>query len=143
MRYMQKKSWIALSGFIWSAAGFMLLYRGLDFLSQMENLNVASWLIALGLFAGFIKGRFVLSKTVDRTVRRIYQLSSPIRFTHVYPKGYWMLIASMMGLGFLLRLVPIHWRGLIDTAVGSALLNGAILSFRAAWGDQKADLDES
>jgi hypothetical protein len=59
-------------------------------------------------------------------------LQAPIRFVDAYPKSYWLLLASMMALGFLLRLVPVEVRGFIDVVVGSALLNGALLYFRAA-----------
>ena len=115
--------------------GCILLYKGLLLLSEgvdADSYNRASWLVAIGLFFGFLKGRFVLRKTVQRISLRIAGLQAPIRFIDAYPKSYWLLLASMMALGFLLRLVPGEVRGFIDVVVGSALLNGALLYFRAA-----------
>ncbi len=129
---MKHRSWIAISGFIWAAVGIMLLYKGLNFLSLIPDQKEATWWIAGGLLVGFFKGRFVLSKTVERTCAHIRSLSLPIQIGAVYPRSYLLLLAAMMGMGFLLKLVPIEWRGAIDVAVGSALVNGAMLYFRAA-----------
>ncbi|HEY4255173.1 MAG TPA: hypothetical protein VGM34_02370, partial [Chlamydiales bacterium] len=112
--------------------GVWLLYKGLRLLSLSLDKTFASWLMGGGLLVGFIKGRFVLSKTVQRIVKHIASAPEPISFRNVYPKSYLLLLASMMCLGFVLRFVPIEWRGFIDIAVGSALMNGAMLYFRAA-----------
>jgi hypothetical protein len=129
---MNRKTWIAISGLIWAFAGFLLLYKGLRILALLPNQELATWLVAGGLLVGFIKGRFILSKTVARISSRIAQLPTPIHFINVYPKSYWILISSMMGLGLLMRMVPPAWHGFIDVAVGSALINGAILYFKSA-----------
>ncbi len=132
---MSHKSWILFSGVLWGIVGCMLLYKGLQLLSEgvdTDSYNRAFWLVAAGLFFGFLKGRFVLRKTVQRISLRIAELQAPISFVDAYPKSYWLLLASMMSLGFLLRLVPVEVRGFIDVVVGSALLNGALLYFRAA-----------
>jgi hypothetical protein len=44
------------------------------------------------------------------------------------------LIGAMVGLGVTLRFlpIPVDLRGFIDTAVGSALVNGAMLYFHIA-----------
>ena len=128
--YMSHRAWISISGLIWAAAGIMLLYKGLKILSDFPDKGAASWWIAAGLFIGFIKGRFVLAKTVQRISKRILSLPAPIQFADAYPKSYWILICSMMALGIAMRLVPDVWHGFIDVAVGSALINGAMLYFR-------------
>jgi hypothetical protein len=146
------KSWIVVSGLFWAAAGFSLLYKGLHLISQgalgpdgAYSLS-ASWfgggergataLVALGLLVGFIKGRFVLAKTVKRVCGRILSLSLPIRIGQVYSSSYVVLIGSMILLGMTLRFLPIPLdvRGVIDVAIGSALLNGSMFYFRAAQG---------
>lgn len=141
---MGHKSWIVVTGFLWALIGCTLLYKGLHFISLAALTSPAflSWfgegergattLVGLGLVVGFIKGRFVLSKTVRRVTGRILSLPLPIRFNQVYGLPYLILIASMVFLGFCLRFVPIDIRGFVDVAVGSALLNGAMLYFRAA-----------
>ncbi len=129
---MSRKTWIMISGLIWAFAGFLLLYKGLRILASLPNQEMATWLVAAGLLIGFIKGRFILSKTVNRISSRIASLPTPIQFADVYPKSYWILISSMMGIGMLMRMVPPAWHGCIDVAVGSALINGALLYFRSA-----------
>ena len=129
---MSHRAWISISGFIWAAAGILLLYKGLKIISSFPNKDAASLWVAAGLFVGFLKGRFVLGKTVQRISQRILSLPVPIRFIDAYPKSYWLVISLMMGLGMVMRLVPDQWHGFIDVVVGSALINGAMLYFRAS-----------
>lgn len=138
---------IVFSGLVWFAIGLMLLYKGLHFIADgMDGASIfsgaffskeqgASLLIGGGLLLGFIKGRFVLSKTVRKVVLRIVSLPSPIKLRDIYGPAYYFLILGMFGLGMLLRLAPISidLRGTIDVAIGSALINGAIFYFRAAF----------
>ena len=143
---MKHRAYVALSGFMWFFMGGYLLCKGLYFItkapSQIGSLcskwenpqQAATMFLGLGLAIGFLKGRFVLAKTVRRVVTRLSHLPLPIRFTDAYAKSYWILIAFMMALGMSFRFlpVPIDIRGLIDVAVGSALINGSMLFFRAA-----------
>jgi len=132
---MSHRMWIFFSGFMWGVVGCLLLYKGLQFLAagvDSGHSDRALWLIGLALFVGFLKGRFVLRKTVQRMSLHIMSLKAPIQARDVYPKSYWLLLASMMALGFLLRLVPLEVRGFVDVAVGSALINGAMLYFQVA-----------
>lgn len=145
---MNAKKWILVSGFLWLAAGFSLLKKGLQFveagLQNPESLSShlvslfgsseqgGMILIAIGLIVGFLKGRFVLSRSAHRICSRIIHLEPPIRLTRAYPLPYWILIAGMMGLGFGMRFlpIPIDARGCIDIAIGSALVNGSLFYFR-------------
>ena len=147
---MKHRGWITISGFLWFFVGVFLLYKGLHLItqallqphslcSQMQGIfgtaqQAAMACIALGLLIGFCKGRFILVKTVRRVVSRIVSLPLPIRFKDVYSVSYWVLIAGMVALGMILRFLPIpsEIRGIIDVAIGSALINGAMLYFRAA-----------
>ena len=147
---MKHRGWIVFSGFVWMTIGLWLLYKGLHFISDAafstDSLcfrwssvfgsaqQGAAILIAAGLGIGFLKGRFVLSKTVHRVATRIASLPLPIRYSSVYPSSYWMVLSGMMMLGISLRFlpIPIDIRGLIDVAIGSALINGAMLYFRFA-----------
>jgi hypothetical protein len=147
---MKHKGWIFFSGFVWFTVGLFLLYKGLRFISEGTVLSgsisdrfqgvfgsqqqTGTGLIAIGLLIGFVKGRFVLSKTVNRVVGRIRHLALPIRASQVYAPSYWILISSMVLLGMVIRFlpIPVDARGLIDVAIGSALINGAMLYFRVA-----------
>ena len=147
---MGHKSWMMVSGFFWAAVGFFLLYKGLHLIAEGSLGSNAAHsfaaslfgnaekgamgLVAFGLFVGFVKGRFVLAKTVRRVCARIAGLSLPIRLKEVYSVSYLVLIGSMIFLGMGLRLVPIplEIKGVIDVAIGSALLNGSMLYFRVS-----------
>lgn len=146
---------ILLSGAVWLGVGIMLLTKGLNLVVQAahpDHFGAKAWIIpslatvaggreqaalliiATGLLLGFIKGRWVLVKSVHRTVAHILSQPSPLKFSQVYAKSYYFLILAMMGLGFLLKFLPVaaDLKGLIDVAIGSALMNGALLYFRCA-----------
>jgi len=91
-------------------------------------------ILCLALVVGFVKGRFIFTKTIARITRRIYSLPLPIRFSKVYPISYWCLIGSMMMLGMGMRYlsIPLDVKGFIDVAIGSALVQGAMIYLRIA-----------
>lgn len=145
---------IFLSGFVWLVVGCVLLPLGLNFIVEAllkENsiqphpiLNFLApfagsydaaaliW-IAFALFIGFLKGRRVFAKSVNRSVKRILTLPNPASLSKIYTPGYYLLLGSMVLLGFLVRFTPLDVRGGVDIAVGSALINGAMIYFRFAW----------
>lgn len=151
---LSKATWIAISGLVWFVVGIGLLTLGLNFivykaqmdLSETTSLiakisplvggreQAALGLITLGLIIGFIKGRFVLVKTVKRVTERILSLEPPMRLSQIYSRGYLFLIGGMILLGVSMKWIgfPAEIRGLIDVAVGSALMNGASVYFRVA-----------
>lgn len=149
---------IALSGLVWLLVGCFLLPLGLNFVVGAllkENaalphpvLNFLSpyaggldqaaliW-ITLMLIVGFLKGRRVFSKAVQRSVERIHTLPNPVSLGKIYTPGYYILLSSMVLLGVLVRFAPLDVRGGVDIAVGSALINGAVLYFREALKSRK------
>ncbi|MFI0435181.1 MAG: hypothetical protein ACH350_05575 [Parachlamydiaceae bacterium] len=145
---------IFLSGLVWLCVGSVLLPLGLNFIVDtllIENHHlphpVLSFLIpytgglesaaliwiAITLMIGFLKGRAVFSKSVNRSVRYISTLPNPAPLSKIYTPGYYLLLGSMILLGVLMRFVPLDIRGGVDVAVGCALINGAMLYFRQAW----------
>lgn len=145
---------IVLSGLIWFAIGCFLLPLGLNFVVESilnENLitkhrpildhlapyiggidTAALIFIAFCLLVGYLKGRYVFSKTVQRGVERILMLPNPTSLANIYTKKYYLLLGSMVFLGVLVRLTTLDIRGGVDIIIGSALINGAILYFRCA-----------
>lgn len=149
------KTLIFLSGFAWILIGTLLLSLGIHFI--LESLRVADvtsgrfsiltffgrfvsdpanaviMVVTAALILGYLKGRMVLSKSVDRQLKRIASLPNPAPLRLIYGKGYYMLIAGMILLGTTLRFWPItlDTRGAIDLCIGSALINGAMLYMRA------------
>lgn len=144
------KTLIFISGIIWLAIGVFLLNLGLNFIvdSVAKPLPFISFfasltggleeaaicLVVLGLLIGFFKGRYVLSKSVNRLVSRIKSFPEPLSPLKMYSAPYYGLIIVMMLLGMGMNFfgVPLDIRGLIDVAVGAALINGSTLYFRSA-----------
>ena len=154
---MNARKWIIISGLTWLVVGYMLMVKGLKWIIQSMTVEPAAliqWLsklagspsqgalalICIALLIGFIKGRMVLSKTVQRVVSRLRSLPASIRLSEAYDRRYVILLGSMMLLGLLFRFLPIgpDIRGGIDVAIGSALINGAMLYFREAIMPSKA-----
>lgn len=141
-----------VSGAIWMGIGVFLLQLGINLLfTPVFDINAASPLINLfkgilphyeasimiasvALYAGFLKGKHVLTKTAIKTVERIRSLPNPAPLTEMYGPKYLLLIAFMMGLGMCMKFfgLPNDIRGAIDIAVGSALINGAMHYLRSA-----------
>ena len=100
MASMKHRGWIAGSGFTWFFIGAFLLYKGLHLITEATHQGslshqTANLFIAVGLVVGFVKGRFILVKTVRRVVSRITSLPFPIKLKEAYSPSYWILIASI------------------------------------------------
>lgn len=145
---------IFLSGLVWLAVGCFLLPLGLNFIVECllkENATLphpilnflapyaggldqaALILIVFALFIGFLKGRRVFAKSVQRSVNRILTLPNPASLSKIYTPAYYLLLGSMVLLGILVRFTTQDIRGGVDVAIGSALINGAMLYFKQAW----------
>ena len=124
------RTMITLSGLVWLAVGLVLLPLGLRFLAQEENITLSIGLIVLGLTVGYFKGKKVLAKVAVAQATRIATLPNPAPVSQLYTPRYYLLLASMIGLGMAVKWLPLPVRGFIDVAVGSALINGAMTFFR-------------
>lgn len=149
---------IAVAGALWFVIGLFLLTLGIRFVMESVRdpsmldkpgcfsiLSLASYfvsslnnavilLLTSALLLGYIKGKIALGKTVYKQIDRISGLPNPAKLKFLYTKGHYLLIALMIALGFSMRFLPItlDTRGFIDIAIGSALMNGALLYFRSA-----------
>jgi hypothetical protein len=137
------------------AAGFFLLRKGLQFLTTAgaEAPFVSAvarfaggreqgtlFLVALALGIGLLKGRWALARTVKRVEARLLAREEPVALAQAYGVGYGVLILAMMGVGMGMAWLPLapDVRGVIDTAVGAALMQGSILYARSALAMRKA-----
>lgn len=144
---------IILSGLVWLAVGCFLLPLGINFVVESilkdnaalphpvlnfmapytGGLDQAALIwIAFALLIGFLKGRTVFAKSVQRSVDRIQTLPNPASISKIYTPAYYILLGSMVLLGVLVRFTTLDIRGGVDIAIGSALINGAMLYFRKA-----------
>lgn len=146
---MTTRSALRLSGLIWLLVGIFLMSLGCKFLAaslhtpsidkfsflqhSLSAQTTLLWVLVCALAVGHLKGRFVFKRTVQRQIARIESLPKPIRLLHLYGAGYYILILAMMGLGILMRFLPIALdvRGAVDLTVGSALIQGSLHYFRA------------
>jgi len=73
-------------------------------------------------------------KTVKKVIARIVSFGASIKLTELFSVRYLLLIALMVALGVSLRFLglPTDVHGLIDVAIGSALINGSMIYFRLA-----------
>ncbi len=135
---MTQRAYIYLTASFWFLMGAWLMLKGLKFVTYgiFDSGNISSlwsirtktaFLISAGLFGGYLKGKFVLSKSAVRVAGHIRSLTLPVPFWKVYRPSYWLLIASMMALGMLLNFlpVPVEVRGCVDLAIGAALIRGS------------------
>lgn len=164
---------IFFSGLLWIGVGFSLLVRGLDFLMQstidtrvllggdmpfqaplflhkiapmaggVEEAAVIA--IALALFLGYLKGNYVLARSIARLVTRLSTFQGKVPLYQVYPPKYYILLGSMILMGISMRWLglPQDLRGLVCTAIGSALLNGSLIQFRYCLAIRKVQKDEA
>ncbi len=136
---------IAISGTLWMAIGILLLLKGFSYLlhpspditpSLLPYLGKSDQapliLVSVGLLIGFIKGSLILAKTATRVIKKIESLPNPCSILSVYSPAYLLLLASMVFLGMLFKWLPLAYdiKGVIDIAIGSALINGSAFYFR-------------
>ena len=145
---------ILISGLIWFAVGLFLLPLGLNLITaaaQTEGAAMASYpilnfighyagrdqaallLIVLGLLIGQLKGKHILGKSARKGVERILTFPNPTSLANIYNKKYYILLGSMVGIGFLVKLLPTDIRGFVDVIIGAALINGALVYFHSAY----------
>lgn len=136
------------------AVGTMLLSMGLGFIvegSQSARIGdfplldtlypymggfeeAALVMIAFSLLVGYMKGRYVLGKSANKGVERILTFTNPMHIKNIYSAKYYILLGLMVGLGISIKYmgIPKDIRGMVDVAIGSALINGAMFYFRWA-----------
>ncbi|MBN4067297.1 hypothetical protein JYU14_04360 [Simkania negevensis] len=146
---------ITLLGLLWCAVGGMLLIIGTRLFTAIVSYQVnpkqllfmqglskraggidqaAIVLIGIALVVGYMKGKYVLRKSCVRVVNRLFKLPNPAYLHQALSKWFYLLIGTMICLGISLRVfgAPVDLRAVIDVAIGSALINGALTYFRFA-----------
>ena len=109
---------------MWSVIGLFLGTMGTFFI--FGNAPVAAiWMWALLAFViGLVKAQTVLRIAAKKTIARIKTFTQPEPFFKVFKPVQWLVVAFMMGIGFIVRGlgVPKQWRGCVLLAVGVGLL---------------------
>lgn len=150
MLLINRSTLLSMSGIIWFCIGSMLLNLGINLmleaaieatptlLPKISALMGITWvtlsLVSIALLVGYLKGKFLLIKTVKKETSRILSLPDPVKLKNLYHKNYIFLIVIMISLSLFIKISNISMtiRALIDIAIGSALLQGAIFYLRYA-----------
>jgi len=129
---LDKQRLLQIAGLIWIIVGLFLIYRGsglynLAVIEQNTSKETLIISVILGVVIGILKGMFVLSKTALRNRNRINQLVPPLSIHHIFSGSFYVLIAGMMILGFLLRAFNTYLGGYVVVAsiycgIGMALI---------------------
>lgn len=146
---------IVISGLVWFLVGFYLLQLGLNLLVDSattmptsghypllssvahfigDGQTAALLLVLIALFVGYMKGRYVLGKSAQKGVDRIRSFPNPAPLAHIYSPKYYLLLGLMIALGVSIKFFGVNndIRGFVDTIIGAALINGAMIYFRLA-----------
>ncbi len=149
---------IGFSGILWIVCGVVLFSRGVHCLAdasqallthmslQCPLLAPASaytgsvergmtLLLCISVGLGLIKGRFILHRSAHWVIGHICALPPSFSLRNVYPGSYYFLLFFMVGLGYFLKFtsLPLDVKGVLDSIVGAALINGAMLYLRVAF----------
>ena len=140
---------VRIYGALWFGVGLMLMFKAIPlivgaaakkdlplikgFQSLVGNAEQAALiLVVMGLILGMLKGKTVLAKAAKKSVDRVKTFANPMPLSRLFSLRYFLILFVMMALGMGLKVFhlaeDIH--GLIDLAVGSALIQGAVAYFR-------------
>jgi len=108
-------------------AGSLWVLRG--------NLSSAPWLLGLAAIAGFLKGRFILSRSARRIADRIERRGDGRCIGGFFSPKTWILAIGMSLFGQMLRRspLPLPARGTLYVAIGLALLVASRLLWFRWW----------
>ena len=122
---------------LWSLIGAALLLRGFFWLIDV---GAAVYILA-ALAAGSLKSVFILDKSARKGIDRILRLEDGSCLGAVYSIRTWVLVAAMMGVGYLLRhsSLPPAVTGSIYAAIGWSLLFSSRLAWSAWTKSRKSD----
>lgn len=122
---------VAAAG-LWTVVGLGLTAAGLVWCSGV-SLPWAVVLAGAGLAAGLVKGRYVIRRLAEKNAARIIARGDGHCLGGFLSVKTWLLVAAMMASGMVLRrsAVPRPVLGVLYTAVGTALLAGSLILWRA------------
>jgi hypothetical protein len=122
--------WLAFG--LWLLGGVVLLALGTARLLLAARGEAAPALVAgiavTALAVGVAKGRFILRRTARRNIDRLAALTEGRRPIHVYGVRSWVVIGLMtaLSIGLTLGGVPPLWRGMVNLAIGAALVASSL-----------------
>lgn len=151
----EKHSLITIVGMVWFIVGLALLFSGLEMIFLIDFLqgqtftpliNILMYaftgaiipsiivICLVGLLLGYVKSKWALVRMIGKTMERIYPLSGLVRISNLYRLHEALLVIAVITLSRVIKIfpIPLDVQGVINIAIGSALINGAVIYFRFA-----------
>lgn len=128
----QRRWLLAISGFLWTAVGVMLVTYAVMWLAPVEwHLEIASGAAGLGL--AVIAARFMFRGIAAKNIDRIHRGPGRASILAFQPWKSYLIMVSMMGLGIVLRhsAVPKPALAVVYAAIGGALMLASGLYHRS------------
>jgi len=130
----KRRTLILSAAAVWGLVGALLSFRA--FLWFRTSERPVSWMVALALAVGFLKGHFLLTRMARRNIRRIRELSphkAKICLFAFQAIQAYLVILGMMFLGILLRRssIPREILAVVYLAIGVALFYASLAYWRA------------
>ena len=121
------------AGGLWTVVGLGLTAAGLAWCLG----SALPWSVVLagaGVAGGLVKGRFVIRRLAEKNAARIIARGDGHCLGGFLSVKTWLLVVVMMASGMVLRrsAVPRPVLGIVYTAVGTALLAGSVILWRAS-----------
>jgi hypothetical protein len=113
--------------FLWTTIGCLLIIRGLTWIDSERGLL----LVVIAGCLGTLKSLCILDATAQRSILRILHFKEKTCLGAVYSWKTWLLVALMIGAGYLFRQIPQSGNslGILYCSIGWALC----LSSRYGW----------
>jgi hypothetical protein len=120
-----------IAGLLWLAVGTMLLIFAISWLQHVPQ-NPRILLAAIGVILALFIHHFGFLKVVDKNLRRISPMEGKqCVFSFMSAKSY-LLVAVMVGIGYLLRHSPLPkpYLAVMYSAIGLALILSSVRYMR-------------
>lgn len=124
---------------LWTLIGCLLMVRGWFWLGKGQG----RWWLLVAIALGSLKSLFILDRVARKSIQRIVRFQDGTCLGAIYSWQSWLLVALMMGAGFLLRRFghPGQGVGILYCAVGWSLCFSSRLGWRQ-WSLQRTFHDE-
>ncbi|MEK6692311.1 MAG: hypothetical protein AABY44_02655 [Nitrospirota bacterium] len=124
-----RKALIFLAGIVWSIAGIILCSYAVSWLS-LSGKGLSFGLA--GLLISLIVYHFGFSDIVKKNIDRISLMGEKVCIFAFQPWKSYIVVVSMMGMGILLRQLPIpkHYLSIIYIGMGLAMIFSSIQYYR-------------
>jgi len=136
MFVVSSRSLEVLAAIVWYGGGISLLLKGSSLLVEANALRPGQgwpWLaVVVGMLFGYLKARYLFSKSCQRNLNRIAALDRP-RIWQFFRPGFFAALMIMIFIGVTLsRLAHNHYPFLIgvsilDLSIGIALLGSSYI----------------